>query len=177
MDDLVRVDRARLWTLPPALPDLVGAALSVETARWCGSWADGLVTVSEPRDGLRPLLDAFREGGGERKPVRVLVRVAWAPTDEEALARRLRQWRTNLAAPALLADLDRVEHFELAAMHVRPDDLRARVLISSDPARHAAWLHELVELGVDELLVHQVTADQPRFIEAYGEHVLPQLNG
>src|SRR5215203_1042471 len=33
-DGLVRVDRARLWTLPDAPPELFGAAVSVETARW-----------------------------------------------------------------------------------------------------------------------------------------------
>jgi probable non-F420 flavinoid oxidoreductase len=175
VDDLVRVDRARLWTLPPAVPELVGAARSVGTARWCGRWADGLVTVNQPPDRLRAVIDAFREGGGEGRPVRVQVRVAWAPTEDEALAGAFDQWRTNVLDPALLVDLERVEQFELAATHVRPDDVRAGVLISSDPARLAAWLHELADLGVDELLVHQVPVDQPRFIEMFGEHVLPQF--
>ena len=48
-DGHVRVDRARLWTLPATPPPLVGAALSEETARWCGGWADGLITVRVPR--------------------------------------------------------------------------------------------------------------------------------
>src|ERR687895_553024 len=42
-DGLVRVDRARLWPLPPEPPPLIGAAVSPQTARWCGEWADGLV--------------------------------------------------------------------------------------------------------------------------------------
>src|SRR3712207_4424435 len=42
VDGHVRVDRARLWTLPGEVPPLVGAALSEATARWCGGWADGL---------------------------------------------------------------------------------------------------------------------------------------
>ena len=41
--------RARLWTLPSQPPRLVGAAVSAETARWCGGWADGLVTINQPR--------------------------------------------------------------------------------------------------------------------------------
>jgi probable non-F420 flavinoid oxidoreductase len=177
VDDLVRVDRARLWTLPPTMPALVGAALSEETARWCGGWADGLITVARPPDQLRRLVDAFREGGGAGKPVRVQVKVAWAPTDDEALAGAFDQWRTNVLDPVLMADLERVEQFEAAAAHVRPEDLHASVLISSDPARHAAWLQELLDVGVDELFVHQVPVEQPGFIEIYGDKVLPELGG
>jgi hypothetical protein len=76
-----------------------------------------------------------------------------------------------------MADLERVEQFEAAAAYVRPDDLHASVLISSDPARHAAWLHDLAEVGVDELFVHQVPVEQPAFIEVYGDKVLPELGG
>ena len=43
-DGLVRVDRARVWTRPPDPPPLLGAAVSVATARWCAAWADGLIT-------------------------------------------------------------------------------------------------------------------------------------
>src|ERR671926_690760 len=42
-DGLVHVDRARLWTLPDQQPALIGAAVSLETARWCAEWADGLI--------------------------------------------------------------------------------------------------------------------------------------
>lgn len=173
VDDLVRVDRARLWTLPPAVPNLLGAARTTETARWCGSWADGLVTVYQRPVRLRVLLDAFREGGGEGKPVRVQVPVAWAASEDEALAGAFEQWRTDMVAPLLRADLERVEHFELATAHVRPDDMRTRVLVSADLGRLADDLHGIAALGVDELVVHQVTTDQRRFIESFGERVLP----
>src|SRR5918993_1360234 len=47
-DGLVTVDRARLWTRPEQPPPLLGAAVSVETARWVAGWADGLITVNQP---------------------------------------------------------------------------------------------------------------------------------
>ena len=47
-DGLVTVNRARLWTLPDAVPDLVGPAVSPETAARHAAWADGLVTVNQP---------------------------------------------------------------------------------------------------------------------------------
>jgi len=176
-DDHVRVDRARLWTRPTVPVPLIGAALSEETARWCGSWADGLITVHMPPERLRPVLDAFREGGGEGKPISVQVKVAWAPTDDEALAGAHDQWRTNVFDSALMADLETVEQFELAATHVRPDDVRGSVLVSSDPKQHAAWIHEVLDLGVDQVFLHQVPRPQERFLELFGAEVLPEIGG
>ncbi len=176
VDGHVRVDRARLWTLPASVPSLVGAALSEETAKWCGSWADGLLTVAVPPPQLHALIDAFRAGGGDGKPVLVQAKVAWAATDDEALAGAFEQWRTNVFDSSLMADLERVEQFEIAARHVRPDDVRDSVFVSADLAAHVAHLRELLDCGVDELLVHHVPRPQDGFIDAYGDKVLPELN-
>ena len=175
LDGHVRVDRARLWTLPASPPQLIGAALSEETAAWCGAWADGLITVHAPPERLRRVIEAFRAGGGEGKPVRVQVKVAWAPTEDEALAGAHDQWRTNVFDPVLMADLETVDQFEAAAVHVRPHDVRAGVLVSADPKQHAAWLHETLDLGVDELYLHQVPREQRRFIDVFGAEVLPEV--
>jgi probable non-F420 flavinoid oxidoreductase len=173
----IHVDRARLWTLPAEAPPLVGAALSVDTARWCGGWADGLITVHQPPDKLRAVIDAYREGGGAGKPVRVQAKVAWAATDDEALSGAFDQWRTNVFDSVLMADLERVEQFEEAARHVRPDDVKASVLVSSDLGRQAAWLREIVDVGADEVFIHQVPREQQAFIDAFGAKVLPEVQG
>jgi probable non-F420 flavinoid oxidoreductase len=175
VDGHVRVDRARLWTLPERQPAIIGAALSTETARWCGDWADGLITVNQEEDRLRAVLDAFREGGGEGKPVRVQAKVAWAATDDEARAGAFDQWRTNVFDSVLMADLERVEQFEEAARHVRPDDIDASVLVSSDLGRQAASLRRLLELGVDDVFVHHVPREQAAFVDAFGAKVLPEV--
>jgi len=171
------VDRAQLWTLPRSAPALVGAALSPETARWCGGWADGLITVHMPPEQLRAIIDAFREGGGEGKPVRVQVKVAWAGTDAEALAGAHDQWRTNVFDSVLMADLETVAQFEAAAAHVRPEDVRSAVLVSSDVKQHVAWLHETLDQGADELFVHQVPREQEAFVDTFGADVVPEVAG
>ncbi len=175
-DGLVRVDRARLWTLPPEPPPIIGPAVSVETAAWVGGWADGLATVNQPRETLERMIAAFRENGGEGKRLVLQVHLSWAPTEEEALQIAHDQWRTNVFAPPLCWDLTTVEQFDLAAAHVRPDDLRSTVLISSDLEQHAAWLHELASLGFDEIHLHHVGREQRPFIEAFGERVVPALS-
>ena len=171
----VHVDRARLWTLPDRPPPLIGAALSESTAAWCGGWADGLITVHAPPERLRRVIEAFHAGGGEGKPVRVQVKVAWAPSDDEALVAAHEQWSTNVLDPVLMADLETVEQFEAAAAHVRPDDMRGAVLVSSDPKQHVAWLHEILDCGADELFLHHVPRDQQGFIDTFAAEVLPEV--
>jgi probable non-F420 flavinoid oxidoreductase len=174
-DGLVTVDRARLWTLPAEPPPLLATAVSAETAGWAGEWADGLITINQPHEQLRRLLDAFRSGGGEGRPVALQVHLSWAPDAAEALAIAHDQWRTNVFSPPLCWDLATVEQFDEAARHVRPEDMGGAVLIAADLGRHAEALRELAALGFDPIYLHHVGREQRRFIEAFGEHVLPRL--
>jgi probable non-F420 flavinoid oxidoreductase len=171
----VDVVGARLWTLPAQPPPLVGAAVSPETARWVGGWADGLITVSQPPDALRRVLDAFREGGGDGKPAYLQVHVSWAPTDDEALAIAHDQWRTNVFDPPLCWDLTTVEQFDAAARFVRPEDVARTVIVSRDPSCHLDRLAALAALGFDGLWLHHVGQEQVPFIDVFGEHVVPAL--
>jgi probable non-F420 flavinoid oxidoreductase len=176
-DGLVRVDRARLWTLPAEPPNLIGAAVSAETARWCGGWADGLVTLNQPRDALERVVAAFREGGGEGRPLYLQIHLSWAETDEEALRIAHDQWRTNVFRPPLVWDLETVEQFDLTAEHVRPEDVRKSVLVSADLSQHLDWLLEFAEIGFEQIHLHHVGQDLRPFIDAFGERVLPELTG
>jgi probable non-F420 flavinoid oxidoreductase len=170
----VTVDRARLYTRPAEPPPLIGAAVSEATARWAGSWADGLATVNAPVEHLRRMIDAYGEGGGDGRLV-LQVHLSWAPTEEEALRIAHDQWRTNVFDPPLCWDLDTVEAFDAAAAHVRPEDVHRRVLVSADLEQHVAWLAEHAALGFDEIALHHVGQDLDPFIDAFGERVLPRL--
>jgi probable non-F420 flavinoid oxidoreductase len=171
------VDRARLWTLPPEPPPLIGPAVSVETAAWVAEWADGLVTVNQPPDKLERMIAAFRENGGEGKRLAVQVHLSWAPDEDSALEIAHDQWRTNVFAPPLCWDLHTVEQFDIAAQHVSPEAVRDTVLVSADLDRHVEVLNGLAALGFDEIYLHHVGREQRRFIDAFGERVLPELGG
>src|SRR5688572_30493939 len=56
------VEEAKLYTRPADPPRVYGAALTEETARFVGSWADGLITVHAAPENLRKIVAAFREG-------------------------------------------------------------------------------------------------------------------
>lgn len=174
-DGMIRVDRARLWTLPTKAPKLIGAAVSEETARWLGGWADGLITIAQPPDTLKRILDAFREGGGANKLAALQVHLSWAPDEDEAIKIAYDQWRTNVFGPPLSWDAATVEEFDEAARHVRPEDMHGPVLISADVARHAEWLNDFAEIGFDEIYLHHVGREQHPFIEEFGSKVLTEL--
>ena len=172
---LVTVDRARLWSRPSTPPGLYGAAVSEATARTVGSWADGLITVNQPPDALRRVLAAFQEGGGDGKPALLQVHLSWAETEDEALSIAHDQWRSNVFSSELNWNLELPEQFDVAATHVRPEDVCRSVLVSADPARHAAELRALLNLGFDGIYLHHVGQEQDRFIETFGAKVLPEL--
>lgn len=176
-DGLVKVDRAKLWTLPEEPPPLIGAAVSVETARWVGGWGDGLITVNQPLDHLRRMIEAFREGGGGGKPLFIQIHVSYAPDEDDALAIAHEQWRSNVFAPPVCWDLETPEHFDEASRLVRPEDMHGSVLVSSSPGFFIDRIGEFAELGFDGVYLHHVGVDQREFIEVFGSHVLPSFAG
>ena len=173
----VRVDRARLYSLPEEPPPVIGAAVTPETARWVGGWADGLITINQPVETLRGVVEAFREGGGVGKPVRLQVHLSYHPDEGEALAMAHDQWRYGIMGSDVGWDLEMPEDFEQVAAYIRPEDVRPHVLVSSDLGRHREWLRGFAEMGFEEILLHHVGKEQEGFIRAFGEEVLPSLKG
>jgi coenzyme F420-dependent glucose-6-phosphate dehydrogenase len=176
-DGLVRVDRAKLYSLPEEPPPILGAAVTPDTARWVGEWADGLITINQPREVLEQVLEAFREGGGESKPVRLQVHLSYHPDEERALELAHDQWRYAILGSDVGWNLELPEEFEQVAAYIRPEDVRPHVLISSDPDQHAAWLAGYAELGFEEIYLHHVGQEQEKFIRVFGAEVLPKLAG
>jgi len=171
----ITVVEAKLYTLPEQSPMLVGAAVSARTAEWVGSWADALITVQASLEQLEKVIAAFRHGGGGGKPIILQVALSWATSDEEAEAEALHQWAASALGGEVNWDLRRPQDFDRVARLVKTDDIRHSVLVSADLGQHRAWLAEYAEMGFDEIHLHQVGRRQLRFIEAFGEDVLPEL--
>ncbi|MGZ8802926.1 MAG: LLM class F420-dependent oxidoreductase, partial [Mycobacterium sp.] len=172
---LIQVNRARLWTLPDTVPDLVGPAVTPATAARHATWADALITVNQPAGTLQAVLDAYRNAGG-RGPARLQIHLSWARTDAEALAIAHDQWRNNVFAPPVPWDVETVAAFDVIGQSVTPEQVAKSVRVSSDLGRHAAWLNEYIDQGWDELYLHFVGQQQSAFIDAFGERVLPELS-
>ncbi len=171
----MRIEETTLYTRPATPPRIVGAAVTAETARWVGGWADALITVGHPHDELARIVDAFREGGGDGKPMCLQVQLAYGRDDEPLRREAHEQGRTNIVDSHVLTELRRPELFEGAARFIRPEDMPGRVRISADTGRHVEWLKRDIELGFSELYLHHVGRDQRAFIDAFAGRVLPEL--
>jgi probable non-F420 flavinoid oxidoreductase len=136
----ITLEEVKLYTLPKVLPLFVGAAVTKDTAAWMGSWADGMITVHQEPKALKEVVDAFRNNGGEGKPVFLKVQLSYAKTEEEALQGAWDQWRTNIFHSTALSELWQVEQFDKVAEYVQPEELRDMVRISADPEQHIVWL-------------------------------------
>ena len=171
----VTVIEGKLYSLPATPPLLLGAAVTEETAEVLGSWADGLLTVSAKPEQVRKVVEAFRRGGGEGKPLFLQVGLNWAPTEGEALAGAYDQWRYNVLGGEVNWELRSPQDFETATRFVKPEAMTESLLISAELGQHLDWLAEFVEMGFEELQLHQVGRNQNAFIDAFGASILPQL--
>ncbi len=175
-DGLVRVDRARVWERAEPAPLLVGPAVSVSSAARVAAWADGLVTVNQPVHTLEEVLTAYRSAGGRGRTA-LQVHLSWAPTEEEAEGVAHDQWRTNVFGEPVSWDVETPEAFDVVAEHIPSEVVRESVRVSADLGRHREWLTEYLELGFDDLYLHFVGQEQGRFLDTFGEHVLPRVRG
>jgi probable non-F420 flavinoid oxidoreductase len=170
----VKVSAARLFLSTAEPPPVFGAALTEETARWLGRWADGLITGAGPRRSLRKIIAAFREGGGEGKPIFLQVALSFAGNDEEAAAAAYDQWRHCALSSQQLADLATPGDFDRACASADREQVLSRIRVSSDPHRQIAWLLEDAELGFDRIYLHNVAREhQERFLAACAQYLLP----
>jgi coenzyme F420-dependent glucose-6-phosphate dehydrogenase len=170
------VEDAKLYTRPLTPPMIVGAAITPTTAAWVAGWADAMITIARPIEELAEVVEAFREGGGSDKPMLLQTQLSYGPTDDEALRAAHEQWRTNIFDSPVLTDLRMPEDFAAAAEFVEPEDVAESIIVSPDLTEHLDRIQEMVELGFDEILLHNVHRDQETFIRDFASRVLPELD-
>jgi hypothetical protein len=72
-------------------------------------------------------------------------------------------------------DIRNPEDFAAMAELVRPEHMQGRVFCSADLGEHTAHIQHFIDLGFDEVYVHNVGRNQAEFIAAYGRAVAPAL--
>lgn len=168
------VEAAKLFTRPERPPLLFGAATTPETAKWLGSWADGLLTVNAEQDALREVVDAFRAGGGDGKPMYLQAMVGYDPDEDRAWQEAAKNWPIAVLDQDQLQNLETAEKMAAAAGTVRPADLKEKKLrVSSDLGRHIDWIRGDLELGFERIFLYTISGNPERFIDTFGEKVLP----
>jgi coenzyme F420-dependent glucose-6-phosphate dehydrogenase len=171
----VRVVEATLYTLPKSDLMITGAAITPETTKWMASWADRLITIAQPEEQLRKVVEAWRENGGEHKPMILKVQISYDRNFDDALNGAYQQWRTNVFASDVQAELRNPAQFEHVAQHLNKEDFMKMVNISDNTDQHIEWLSGYLGMGFTDLVLHNVNRKQEQFLNVFGEKVIPEI--
>ncbi|MGE5333058.1 MAG: LLM class flavin-dependent oxidoreductase, partial [Nitrososphaerota archaeon] len=175
-----RLESAKLYTLPTTPPPIYIASSGPINSERTGRIADGYITVGASDDKIRTLLARFEKGAREagkdpsRMPRIIQLHLSWAGSREAAVEQAVREWPNGgMAFPK--ADIRNPEDFAAMAQIVRPENFEGRVFMESDLDAHTAHLQHYIDLGFDQIYIHNVGRNQQEFIEAFGRNVLPRL--
>lgn len=165
---VVKVQEAKLYTLPEKLPLLMCAAITEKTSEWAGNWADGLVTVSGPLDEIKKKAELFRKTAGANKPVVVKYSFSYHPQKETAIDGAYDQWRTNVLSPKKLADFTKPGQFDKEAENIKREDMEKLLPIHTSISSLMEPVNQIRQSGIDCVVLHNVNRHQEQFVEDYG---------
>ncbi len=176
-----KMESTRLWTMPETPPPIYIATAGPVTAKRTGQFADGIITVGAAPEKIEGIFAKFdegaREAGKDPSTMRRLMQLhlSWAETDEQALRNALEEW-PNGGMPFPKQDIRNPSDFEAMAKLVRPEDFRNRLVISADPEVHREYIQRYLDLGFDQIYLHNVGRNQVEWLECFGRDVLPKLH-
>ena len=174
------LESAKLYTRPEVPVPVYVATAGPINAKKTGKFADGIITVGAADEKISMLWEKYEEGAREAgkeaatSPKILQIHISWARTDEEAVTNAMVEW-PNGGMPFPKQDIKNPEDFAAMAKLVKPEDFTNRVLMTSDLEAHTAHIQHYVDMGFDEVHLHNVGRDQADFIEVFGKEVLPNL--
>jgi coenzyme F420-dependent glucose-6-phosphate dehydrogenase len=174
------LESAKLYTRPEEPVPVYVATAGPINAKKTGKFADGIITVGAADEKISMLWEKYEEGAREAgktaatTPKLLQIHVSWAATDEEAVQNAMVEW-PNGGMPFPKQDIRNPEDFAAMAKLVRPEDFTNRVLMTSDLEAHTNHIQHYVDMGFDEVHLHNVGRNQAEFIEVFGKEVIPNL--
>ncbi|HEX5936666.1 MAG TPA: TIGR03557 family F420-dependent LLM class oxidoreductase [Actinomycetota bacterium] len=171
--DHYEVDRARLYTIPERPPPVAVAAATQAAARLAGRAGDALIATAPDRE----LVQAFRDEGGEGKPVYGQLTVCWGPELEKAKDEALEWWPNTSVPGELGVELAEPEHFESVAELITADQVAEKVVCGPDAGAIASEVRGFVGAGFDHVFLHQVGPRQEEFLSFAKAELLPAIRG
>lgn len=172
---IINLENARLFTKPTRNIPVYGAALTEKTAAWISTWADGLITISQPLEELKKMVKAFQGHEGEGKPMILKVQVSYAESEDDALTGAWEQWKNNIFPSKLIGDLITPEQFDAMGEKVRKEDIKEHVIVGNNASVFKEKIRAFADLGFEKLIIHNVNKDQESFIDFFGDEVLPSF--
>jgi coenzyme F420-dependent glucose-6-phosphate dehydrogenase len=178
--DYYRTSQATIYDKPEEPVPIYVAASGPLAAKLAGRVGDGFICTSGKDPELYDrLLSAVVEGaeaaGRDPAEIQHMIEVKVSYDRDPEYAREACAWWAALAlTPEEKEGVeDPIEMERLADAHA--DRAPTRFIVSSDPEEIAAGVRGYADLGFDELVLHAPGEDQARFLDQFGEDVLPLL--
>jgi coenzyme F420-dependent glucose-6-phosphate dehydrogenase len=173
-------DEAILHTRPNRRPPIYVSAFGPKAAGVAARWGDGLWTLADP-ESAPEIIDAYRsaceDAGNSPGEIVLQVQFSWAEDDDAALE-ACRVWKGSQPDEFYTDDWHHpVKMYEHGERNFSDDDLKEKLIISSDPEVHADRIRDAERLGATTIVAMNVSgADPHKAIEVYGSRVLPALS-
>lgn len=166
------VEGARLYSLPPAPPELFVSGFGEQAVALAARIADGFVTVGPDAEGL----GAYRAHGG-RGPSTTGLKVCWGQDRAACLKTVHRLWPNAVLGGELGQILPSPHHFEQATALVTEQHLDGTLACGPDPEEHVAAIQQHIDAGFDEVYVGQIGPEHDGFLDFYAREILPRFAG
>jgi G6PDH family F420-dependent oxidoreductase len=166
------IDRARLYTIPETSPPIAVAASSPAAARLAGRAGDALISTAPEAE----VVEAFREAGGEGRPVYGQLTVCYGPDEAKAKAEAL-EWWPNTSVPGEVGlELAEPQHFEEVAELITTEQVGEKVVCGPDADAIVGKVRMFTDAGFDQVFLHQVGPRQEEFLAFAKDELLPSID-
>jgi coenzyme F420-dependent glucose-6-phosphate dehydrogenase len=166
------IDRARLYTLPETSPPIAVAASAHASARLAGLAGDALISTAPKAE----LVEAFRDAGGEDRPVYGQLTICYGPDEAKAKDEAL-EWWPNTSVPGEVGlELAEAQHFEEVAELITAEQVGEKVVCGPDPDAIVEKVETFAEAGFDHVFLHQVGPRQEEFLAFAKDELLAKLD-
>lgn len=174
--------RATIYDRPEQPVPLYVAGSGPAATRLAGREGDGFITTSGKAPSLysETLLPAVREGaeksGRDVTDLDLMIEMKVSfDTDVERARQDTRFWGALALSAEEKTGVDDPVEMQRLADELPIDRAASRFVVSADPDEHVEAVQRYVDLGFTHLVFHAPGPDQRRFLELYGEQVLPRL--
>ncbi|GGL87229.1 glucose-6-phosphate dehydrogenase (coenzyme-F420) [Nakamurella endophytica] len=175
-------DKATIYDRPETpVPIYIGASGPAAT-RLAGRVADGFITTSGKQDSLYrdTLLPALAEGaekaGRTLDDLDLLIEMKVSfDHDHERAMQDTRHWAALALTPEQKSGVEDPIEMQRLSDELPVEQAASRWIVSTDPDEHVQRVQHYIDLGFRHLVFHAPGPDQARFLELYGEEVLPRL--
>jgi coenzyme F420-dependent glucose-6-phosphate dehydrogenase len=178
--DFYRTRKATIYDRPDEPVPIFIAASGPLAAKLAGRLGDGFICTSGKDEALyHELLAKLAEGaeGAGRDPAAIRrmieIKVSY-DRDRELAFTNTHPWAALALKPEQKEGIDDPLEMERVA-DANVDQAPSRFICSDDPDEVVERIAAYAALGFEDLVLHAPGADQARFLEQFGEDVLPRL--